>query len=519
MNGINYLGENEMRKYSFLIVFLGLALIAAMLPQPRMAAAQDIKTATPTGGIIGEPPVANGGSADRPVVVIESYYLNKDTIRVGDSFTLYIALKNQGQQTASNLILNMINESFLPQDNGGVVTVGSLVPGQDQTITHAFLVSSSLFGQTVGTIPAKLSYTGPDGTQYSESFAITLQLVVYSGAFWTQTPTATATTAPVVRPQLVVSSYSSSVDPLQPGTLFDLEIKTRNLGNAEARAVTMVLGGGVQPDTSGTPAPGGTSGGSSDLSTFAPIGSSNLFYLGDVAAGAEVNADMHLIVNVSANPGAYTLKLSFVYTDSKGNRLVDDQIITLLIYQLPQVETSFYRDPGPLFVGQANQLPIQVVNLGRKSTVLGNLKVSSPVGEVSNNVSLVGPLDPGGSFTLDAMYIPQQAGEQDLELVIGYTDDFNQVRQVTSTIKVTVLESAQPQPELTPGAPGTDGGPGNIPAPLEETFMDKAVRFVKGLLGLGSGAPQSTNLPSEGVVTPLPSDGKVPSGGKPLKSP
>ena len=249
------------------------------------------------------------------MVVIESYYLNQDTIRVGNSFVLYIALKNQGSQTASNLILNMINESFLPQDNGGVVALGSLGPGQDQTVTHAFLVGSGLFGQTVGTIPAKLAYTGPDGAQYSETFAITLQLIVYTGPIRTSTPTPTVTTAPLVRPQLVVSSYSSTVDPLQPGTLFDLEIKTRNLGNAEARAVTVVLGGGVQQDPSGTPSPGGTSGGSSDLSTFAPIGSSNLFYLGDVAAGAEVSVKMHLIVNVSANPGAYTLKLSFVYNE------------------------------------------------------------------------------------------------------------------------------------------------------------------------------------------------------------
>ena len=508
-----------MRKYSLLIVFLLMALSAVLLQPQRRAAAQDIKTATPKTSVQD---VTNPlqGSADRPVVVIESYYLNKDTIRVGDSFILYIALKNQGQQAASNLILNMINDNFLPQDNGGVVALGSLNPKQDQTITHAFLVSSSLFGQTVGTIPAKLTYTGPDGASYSEAFAITLQLIVYTGPYSTQTPTPTVTTAPLVRPQLVVSSYASSVDPLQPGTLFDLEIKTRNLGNASARAVTMVLGGGVQPDTSGTPAPGGTSGGSSDLSTFAPIGSSNLFYLGEVAAGAEVTAKMHLIVNVSANPGAYALKLSFVYSDDKNMRLVDDQIITLLVFQLPQVETSFYRDPGPLYMGQPNQLPIQVVNLGRKSAVLGNLKVSSAGGEVTNNVSLVGPLDPGGSFTLDANYIPQQAGEQQIDLVIGYTDDFNQVRQVTSRIQVTVLENAQPQPDLTPGAPGKDGLPGNIPPPAAETFWDQALRFLKGFVGLDSGLPQSINVGPGVVTTPLPSDGKiVPGNSVPLKMP
>ena len=526
-----------MRKFSNLLIILGMALM--LLVQPGRTAAAEKVVATqppaPTATVAPYPPpvitevkptptiTSTPTPAGRPLVVVESYYLDQDTIQVGDSFTLSITLKNQGQQGATNLILTMINDSFLPQDNGGVVAVGSLTAGNHKTISHAFLVSQGLFGQPVGTIPAHLTYSGPDGTQYTESFAITLQLRVYYGPAATQTTTPTvtptATTPPLVRPQLVVSSYTSSVDPLQPGSLFDLEIKSRNLGNALARSVTVVLGGGVTPDTSGTPSPGGVSGGGSDLTNFAPIGSSNLFFVGDVAAEAEAVVQMHLIVNVSTNPGAYTLKLSFVYNDPKGLRLVDDQIITLLIYQLPLVETSFYRDPGVFFSGQPNVLPIQVTNLGRKSTVLGNLKVSAAGGEVTNNVGLVGPLDPGGSFTLDANFIPQQAGEQQIDLLISYTDDFNQPRQVNSSIQVNVQDGAFPQPELTPGVPGGDGG-GIIPPPVEETVWDKVLRFVKGLLGLDSGLPQPVNsVPAGGESVPLPSDGKSAPATGPLKSP
>jgi hypothetical protein len=504
-----------MRKTLPFVLLFGLVLISLL--QPGRGALAEVWTATPTTAVATRTFAVSDNPAVRPLVVIESYYLDKDTIRAGDSFMLFISLKNQGLQPATNLILSMINENFLPQDNGGVVALGSLPVGNNQTVTHAFLVSSGMVGVPVGTIPARLTYTGPDGTQYSETFAITLQLSVYYGPIKTQTPTPTVTVAPLLRPQLVVSSYRSSIDPLQPGTLFDLEVSARNLGNASAQSVTVVLGGGVQPDASGTPSPGGMSGGSSDLSNFAPIGSSNLFYVGNVAPGEEAVVKMHLIVNVSAQPGAYAVKLSFVYNDAKGLRLVDDQIITLLVYQLPHVEASFYRDPGLLYVGQTNVLPIQVVNMGRKSAILGNLKISAPNAEVTNNISLVGVLDAGGAFTLDANYIPRQAGPQEIELVIGYTDDFNQPRQITSKIAVNVQENALPT--LVPGTPGGDGSV--IPPVVEETLWDKAVRVIKGLLGLDSGAPQPANVNTGVQVEPaVPADSQTPAkNSTPLKSP
>jgi hypothetical protein len=474
------------------VIFLGLALLFA-----RPAAAQ-----TPM--------------PERPVVVIESYYLDKDTIQVGDTFTLSVTLRNKGDEPASNLILSMLNDSFLPQA-GGVVALDGLSsqgsPNSSRTVDHPFLVSTALAGQTVGVIPARLTYNGPDGTLYTESFSITLGLVVYTSPLRTQTPTPTPTTAPVVRPQLVIETYATDVDPLQPGTIFSLELDVRNLGNADARAASMVLGGGVSPDPAGTPTAGGVPGGSGDLSTFAPLRSSNIIFLGDVVAGAQVKTQSKLIVNVSANPGAYTLRLSFVYTDQRGIRLVDDQIITLLIYQIPQMEASFYRDPNPLFAGQMNVLPLQVVNLGRKSAVLGNMTVSSDNADLTNNVSLVGPLDPGGSFTLDANYTPFQPGEQTLRIAINYTDDFNQTRQINLTVPVNVQEMPPP-PEIIPGGEGAEG-PGGLPSPVEENLWQKIMRFFRGLFGLGSAQPQP--VPSEEIpapVKPIQPEGKSVPGGK-----
>jgi hypothetical protein len=492
-----------------------LFLIALVLPAAAAGAQSD------------DPPTETPSSlpTDRPLVVIESYYLDQDTIQPGDSFTLYLKIHNEGGETAHNLIYTFSGADFLPQETGGVVALGTLGEGQSYEIKQRLAAGQELWGRLRGTVSVQLSYTDLNGLAYSESFTITLDVLGWSGVSSTATPTPTTTA--VARPQLVISSYRTDVDPLQPGTLFTLELDIHNLGSSDASSTTMIIGGGGSNiDGGSTPQPGGVSGASGDTSIFAPIGSSNLIFLGDLAAGASTASSQKLVVNVTANPGAYALKLSFVYTDQRGIRLVDDQVITLLIYQLPQVEVNFYRDPGVIFTMQPNQIPVQVVNLGRKSFVFGNMTITTENAELMNNTILVGTLDAGGYFPLDAMLIPQQPGPLDLKVAINYTDDFNQSRTILQTLTLNVEEGAPPMdPGMNPGGPGIEPGAEGFPGggeviggiETEETAWQKVLRFLRGLIGLDS-APAQPGGPGEFLPGEMPSDENPPArpapGGK-----
>ena len=459
--------------------------------------------------------------AYRPLIVIQSYYLDKDTIVPGDSFNLYLSVKNAGAQDAHNLVFAFSADNFLPQETGGVVALGSVGADSSRDISQRFLVSTNLWGMTSASLPVKLTYTSPTGDVYTEVFNLTLDVRgTTAGSKPTSTPTTTPTATTAPRPQLVVSGYQSDVDPLQPGTVFSLAMEIHNLGNSDARGITMVLGGGgsnLEPNASGTPQPGGVAGGGSDLSIFAPLGSSNLVFMGDLAPGGAAKANPKLIVNVSANPGAYALKLSFVYSDARGQRLVDDQVITLLIYQLPLVEVNFYRDPGAILAMQPNTLPIQVVNLGRKPTVMGNMTVTAENADLMNNTMLVGTLDMGGYFPLDVMLIPHAPGPMQINVTISYTDDFNQPRTIQQSVLVEVMEGAPVSPENPVGPDGApinpDGSSGQIPA-VEETLWDKVLRFLKGLIGLDSAQPQPELPGGPGEMLPTESPIPAPAGGK-----
>jgi hypothetical protein len=447
-------------------------------------------------------PTPIGSGFSRPLIVLRSYRPS-GTVKPGGSFTLEFRLGNVGDVKARNVVVNIGGGDFIPAGTGGVIAAGAIAEGADTGFSQPLVASSTLVAGSIGTVQMLVSYTDPAEEAYSESFTLAIPVVAAkSSAYSGPVPTAT----PQVRPQLVITDYSTDVDPLRPGGRFVLTVTAVNMGGAAARGVSLIMGGGTAGASGGgTQEPGGVSGGSGSFEIFAPLGSSNVQYLGDFVVGGEREVQYHLIVNTTANPGAYPLKISFVYKDDAGASYTDDQVVTLLIYSPPVIEISFYQPPDAFFVGQPGGLPLQVMNLDRKSVVLGRMRVSAEAGELSNDVLPIGLLDAGGYFTLDAVYVPAATGTVELTVTVDYLDDFNQPQRITQTLPIEVME-----PEVGMEIGGGGGGGGGVSAPSAptmpepETFWQKVIRFFKGLFGLDSG----TEVPE--IQTPVPNES--PSG-------
>ncbi len=429
----------------------------------------------------------------RPLLTVQSYGASSAAIVPGSNLDFEMTFLNSGQGTATNIVATFVTGDFAPRVTGGVRAVRPLNPGETEKVYQPLRAASGLSGSA--SLEVQVSYTDPNGTSYTETFILTFPVQPPAqGPFSTSTPTPTATptatTAPVRRPQLLITAYSTDVEQLEPGTRFTLHLDIENLGVGEARRITMIAGGGTAGD-GGTPGPGGVSGGGGDFSKFAPVGSSNVQSLGDLAAGGSLSAEQSFIVNASTEAGAYPMEFSFIYASDSGT-YTDNQVITLLVYKLPRVDISLYRDAGQFFTFQPNILPLQIVNLGRSTTTLGNMRVSAEGVQLSNNVILIGNLDPGGFFTLDATVIPEFAGPLELVVTVDYNDDFNQPRTITQVITVEVIE-------IPPFEPGDgNGGPIEPPPPEPETLWQKIIRFIRGLLGLDTG--ESTGGDDGGVI-------------------
>jgi hypothetical protein len=484
---------------------------AASLPN-SLTVIQAAPTAAATQTV--EPPIGY----ERPVVVVDSYSISQEKISPGNNFTLYITLYNAGQQYAKNIVATFVPGDLIPRETGGVVAVGEIAPSNHHDFSQPLLVSTNVWG-TLASINMILSYADESGILYSEAFVITLPVYQSYSSWVTATTTPTLTSTPSVKPQLVITTYTTDTSPLQSGTQFNLSVTVKNMGNSTAQSITMIVGGGSSGAgvDSGTQQPGGISGGSGEFTNFAPIGASNIQSLGDLTSGASLNTNQSLIVNTSTAPGAYPLQISFVYNDASNHSYTDDQVITLLVYRIPIVDIGFYQEVSSIFVGQPNILPLQVVNLGKTSVVLGTMEVSVDSGELNNNSILVGTLESGGYFTLDASYIPDQPGSVDLLVTIDYTNDFNQPEVITETLTVEATEQSMIEPSITDGQNRNE----EIIPEQPETLLQKIWRFVLGLIGLDSGIYESqsssTNQPIE---TGIPSEQPVTVPAKPpLKGP
>ena len=454
------------------------------------------------------PPVQSGFV--RPQIAVKTYSTNPADVRYGQDFKLIVKLRNEGQASAYNVQASFTSSDFLPLKTGGVVIVGDLMASNSIDLEQLMTAATYVYG--IVSVDMNLSYSDANGTTYTEKFTLNIQV---SGGGYVSAATSTPTGAK--NSQLVITSYAVSIDPLQPGGQFTLTMTVQNTGNIGAQRVTMIVGGGSSSGSSdGTPQPGGVSGGSGEFTNFAPVGASNVQTLGDLPAGGAVQASQNLIVNVSTNPGAYPMKVTFSYLNDKGEVINDEQVITLLVYSLPTVDVSFYRPPDPLFVGQPGALPLQVVNLGKRLAVLGTLKIESANGTIENGTSLIGSLDAGGYFTLDSMVIPKQSGPLELNITIDYTDDFNQPRTINRTLAVEVMEGFA-EPTFDPSLENGGGVTEEVISTSSESAWQKVWRFIRGLFGLDS-APPSNGDPGpspegepqfeEPLPAPKPGSGK-----------
>ena len=447
----------------------------------------------------------------RPQFVVSSSKTKGD-VSTNSQFTLNLTLANQGTSAAYSVQIVFTSTSLAPLKNGGVVAEGTVAAGDKVGTSESFLVTGQTYGQSILPIDVTVTYYDEKGTSYSDKFTLS---VGTSGGGSSGVAYATSTPTGVKTSQLVIPSYAVSVDPLQPGLQFVLTMTVQNVGNVNAQRVTMIVGGGSSGTSGGTPQPGGVSGGSGEFTNFAPVGASNVQSLGDLAAGDMIQAKQNLIVNTSTNPGAYPMKVTFSYLDKDNEVINDEQVITLLVYSLPNVDVSFYRPPDPFMVGQSVALPIQVVNIGKRASVLGNIKVSVDAGTIDNSTGLVGSIDAGGYFTIDSMFTPEQSGKQKLHITIEYTDDFNQPRTLKRDLELEVMEGAPEESALGPsGADGGGGGSdGLLPLNAEETTMHKIFRFIKGLFGLDSSWPV-WQAPGGGGAAPEETVPVKPGGGK-----
>lgn len=390
----------------------------------------------------------------KPKILVEGVTTTPAVITPGMPFSLTLTLANRGSRTAVNLMTHADPAMAIPAEGGSIVSSDELRIDNVVTVTLPLLLKSVKEGGRQG-LTVVLEYSDYSGGGYSDQQTVGIDI----------------DTSLANRPQLLIDAYHTEPASVSPGDSFTLTLELANVGGGDAQRITLALGGEQ----------------GENLGAFVPVEGSNVSFVSAVGAGDTEVIAVRLMVAGNAETRAHNLPIALAYDTGTGTREKDTQRVSLMIFRRPQFKVSFYRPvEGTAMVGQPFALPIEVVNSGTARFNIPTLEAAGAGLEfMGESSTFVGNLDPGGSWTLDAMATAMEPGPLGVVVNVYYVDDLNQTQIYSETLTVEVME--MPDFGESEGPFGPDGpvGPEGLPE-TPETLPQKLWRFIKAFLGLGS---------------------------------
>ncbi len=386
----------------------------------------------------------------KPKILIEGVSTTPAVITPGMPFSLTLTLANRGSRTALNVMTHADTAAAIPATGGNIVSADTLRINDVLTVTLPLQLKPGKEGGRQG-LTVMLEYSDYSGGGYSDQQTVGIDVDASLAN----------------RPQLLIEAYRTEPVSISPGDSFTLTLELANVGGGDAQRITLALGGAE----------------GEQLGAFVPIEGSNVSFVPNVPAGGATELSLRLMVVGNAETRAHNLPVALDYDTGAGTREKSTQRVSLMVFRRPQFKVSFYRPvEGSALVGQPFALPIEVVNSGTARFNVPTLEATGAglefLGEAS---TYVGNLDPGGSWTLDVMALPQMPGPQEVVVNVHYVDDLNRTQIFSETLTVEVLDMP-----IIDGPHGPDGPWGPEVPEQPETLPQTIWRFVKGLLGLGS---------------------------------
>jgi hypothetical protein len=363
------------------------------------------------------------GVAGRPQVVIQSATPRAVPGSAGEPFDVDIVLKNVGPRAAYGVSAALkLNEALSPAQGSGSVQLGNLEAGKTVTFTVSLVLNKvSTSGRVAQTLA--LEYRDSASTKYNAEETASLDL----GAAGRQSP------------QLIVTGQATTPERPAPGETFTLSVNVSNVGSGAAKRVLMRLGG------------------EAGLKPFIPVGSSNVSFAAELAAGATTTFTQTLLMDGAASGGAYSLTVSLAYENALGEAKTENEQIGLLAPARPQLKIGLTKPlSDSVAAGQTFDLAVELINIGRQKLDVSTVEITSDDLKLTKNSLYIGPLDPSISGALTAKATATKAGPARFKVIVHYRDDLNQMQTIEQEMAVEVHAANPLAPQST--APAQSGG-------------------------------------------------------------
>jgi len=405
-------------------------------------------------------------SVNQSQIVIDGYTIDPILPEPGKPVIVRLTVVNRGDTIASQVALRVSGGDaiLLPNGQGDTFIVGDVAVNERLPLQMPLIVNSSA-KNGVQIQPITISYV-QNGEAKEITSAITVNIA----------------TVDKPQPFLLLASYETGHETLTPGIRFTLDISLQNVGQESADGVTVTFGT-VQSSSDGGNDPNNPDGGGSQSSTpsttFAPLGTAGLAFIGDIAVDSAVQVSQEFIVAGDVTSGIYSLPITLQYRLPDATSKQETRNLSLVVIAPPRLRIN-PPNPLPEFLNAGEMMPImlELANLGKTRIDLTEATVTAENGEIIEGATIqLEPLAVDDDTSLTALVMPLEEGTLTVNIALAYINDLGQ----TETIDLSYSAEVMPMPEIIeePYIP-------EEPTPTPEPEVDWFGKFVMAFMGLGS---------------------------------
>lgn len=381
------------------------------------------------------------------LLTLSGYQVEPQPVAPGEAVAVSLLVTNSGTLPAIQTVVNVPVGVLLAGPRGNSFPVGQINPGETQTLRLPMVIASNASpGSQAQSV--SISYL-QDGQRQQVEASVTLEI---------DTPRSAS---------ILLQSYETGTDTLQPGMQFNFRVTLQNIGAPAANAlVSFESDGGNNP--------------------FSPINGGGVVYLGDLPGdGAQVSAEHDFLVAGDVESGVYSLPVSLSYTSAIGEPVEESFGASVIVLVPPRLRFA-EEDPLPptVRVSQNTSFAFRLVNSGQRPVDLISATLDADNADIfsEDEIPLI-TLRPGEETFIEGSFVPESPGEATLNITVNYINDLSQEASLTQSYNFQVQERMQALPTTDPATRPT---PQATPTPTPDTLPDDFwSRLLLGLLGLG----------------------------------
>lgn len=404
-------------------------------------------------------------NAEKPIIIISSYFTSPREIPPGSSFDLEINLKNQSEVEAKEIIVTLESPteglvSVVEGSNQRVVP--KLIKGEEQKIRYRLYSEGSATTRNLNLV-FNIDFIDKDNQKHSQ-----VQII---GLLFTEKKEEPQKITK--KPLLLIKDYTLEPKEIIPGDEFILNFTLKNESEFLAKNILINIGLGDGKELPSIKETKEISPFKHPLEGIAFLNSSNIRLVKELGIGKERKISFRIFTSPKISSHIYNFEIGLSFENEEGVSFSSSQIVSIPIFRKSNLKILSLEFPEITKINEEFGLIINLVNASDFPLKLISATLEGEDFEITQEAPMITSLDSAMEESLEIKAKILNKGDKFAKLIIKFKGDKGE-EKIEREIKIKGENSLVSETEKKE----------NEKKPL--SFWQKIFNFFKALLGLGT---------------------------------